>query len=115
MTTTAIELDVDRARILARLAELNAKIGDLTAEAESLKAELRGLPAGDYAVGGAPAVRILPTRRFDAAAALATFPVDQRPAFVKVDIDAAALRKKLTPEQVEGFMVESGKPKVVLL
>lgn len=109
------ELDMDRARILSRLVDLNATIADLTSEAEVLKAELRDLPPGDYAVNGTPALRIISTRRFDAAAAAGLLSVEQRNAALIVSYDAAKIRAHLTPVEVDEFMVESGKAKVVVL
>jgi hypothetical protein len=116
MTTNTTELDVDTTRVLQRLAELNATIADLTAEAESLKAELRGLPAGDHTIAGRPVLRIIASRRFDAtAAATSRLDEDQRAKCLQVSYDAAAVKKYLTPIEVDEFMVENGKPKVVIL
>ena len=108
------ELDTDRVRILERLAYLNEQIAELSGEAEGLKGELRSLPPGEYAVAGRPALSIIPTRRFDAVSALTAIPGDRRSECLKVEPDAAAIRKLLTPEQVESFMAVAGKPKVVL-
>jgi hypothetical protein len=108
------ELDANRAAIVSRLADLNARIAVLADEAEGLKAELRDLGPGEYAIAGRPAVSIVPTRRFDAAAALQAIPTERRSECLKVEPDAGAIRKMLTPEQVDGFMVVAGKPKVVL-
>lgn len=114
-TTTAADLDADRTRIVTRLAEVQEKIAAYTADAEALKAELRQLPAGDYAVDGRPAVRIIPTRRFDATAAAGLLSTEQRESALVVTYDAAKVKQHLTPTEVEEFMVEAGKPKVVLL
>lgn len=112
MTT---ELDTDLARTLSRLVDVNAHIAELTAESESLKAELRILPTGDYAVNDRPAVRIIPTRRFDAAKAAGLLSLEQREAALTVSFDAAKVKQHLTPVEVEEFMIEAGRPKVVVL
>jgi hypothetical protein len=109
------QLDTDTARLVAALADLQGRISELTEQAEGIKAELRTLPANDYDIDGRPALRILPTRRFDAAAALAALPEAVRPTCLKVEPDPAAIKRHLTPDQAETFMVESGKPKCVLL
>jgi hypothetical protein len=113
MTTT--DLDVDTARIVAKLADLNAHIADLTSEAESLKAELRNLPAGDHLINGRPALRIVPTRRFDAEKGLALLPVALRGDCYSTVLDAAKVKQFLAPALLETVMVEAGKPKVVVL
>lgn len=108
-------LDTDTARIVAKLAELNARLSELNSEAEALKAELRSLPAGDHIIDGRPALRIVPTRRFDAALALELVPEPLRPGCYSQVIDAAKVKEYLAPALVETVMVVSGKPKVVLL
>lgn len=109
------QLDTDTTRLVATLADVQARIGDLTAQAEAIKAELRNLPPSDYDIDGRPALRILPTRRFDATAAAQLLPEADRIGCTAVTYDAAKVKQKLTPEQVEQFMVDAGKPKVVLL
>lgn len=113
--TTTTDLSPDYAQTLSRLVDLQAKIADYSSEAESLKAELRNLEPGDYTLDGREALRIIPTRRFDAASAALRLPEDIRTKCLKVDYDAAEVRKHLTPVEVEEFMVASGKPKVTLL
>jgi hypothetical protein len=112
---TMTDLDTDTARIVAKLAELNAHIADLTSEAESLKAELRSLPAGDHIIDGRPALRIVPTRRFDAAKGLELVPEPLRGECYVTTLDAAKVKSYLAPALQEMAMVEAGKPKVVLL
>lgn len=114
-TTQTHDLDTDRARILSRLVDINARVADLNSEAESLKAELRGLQPGDYLLNGQPALRIIPTRRFDAAGAAARLTDEQRNAALVVTYDAAKVKQHLTAVEIDTFMVESGKPKVVVL
>lgn len=108
-------LDPDRLAALARLVDINAKIADLNSEAESLKAELRALPAGDYDHDGRPALRITPTRSFDVNAAAGILTEEQRKGCLTVTYDAKLVKRHLTPDQVDVFMVESGRPKVVVL
>jgi hypothetical protein len=108
-------LDTDTARIVAKLAELNARIADLTAEAEGLKAELRSLPPGDHLIDGKPALRIVLNRRFDAEKALVLVPEPLRGDCYATTLDAAKVKSYLAPALVETAMVEVGKPKVVLL
>lgn len=95
---SSAELDAERGRILSRLVDLNVRIAELNGEAESLKAELRALPAGDYLYNGRPALRIVPTRRFDATAAINLVPAERRQECLKVEPDAAKIRGLLTPE-----------------
>lgn len=110
---TATPVGEDMARIVARLAELNARIAELGGEAEGLKAELRALPAGEYAAGSST-FKIIPTRRFDPVAAMAAIPEAVRAECLTWQVDPAKVKAHLTPAQLETFMVESGKPKVVL-
>lgn len=112
MTTT---LDPNHTATLTKLAELQARINDLTSEAETLKARLRDLPPGQYAVNGRPALRITPTVRFDANAAAQALDPDTRKTCLTVTYDPALVKQHLTPAQVTRFMVESGKPRVVIL
>lgn len=110
------DLDTDTARLIAALAETNAQIAELNTRAEAIKAELRAaLPPGDHNLDGRPALRIIPTRRFDAGAGLQLIPTERRPECIKIEPDAGKIKALLTPEQVEGLMVTAGKPKVVLL
>lgn len=109
------ELDTDTARIVARLAELQATISDLSAEAEALKAELRSLPAGDHDIDGRPALRIVPTRRFDAEKALELVPDPLRGECHVTVVDPKKVREYLAPALVDACMVESGKPRVTVL
>jgi hypothetical protein len=111
--TTA--LDTDTARIVAKLADINARIADLTSEAEGLKAELRNLPAGDHLVDGRPVLRIIPNRRFDVEKALTLVPEPLRDNCYTTAVDPAKVKEYLAPALVEMAMVEVGKPKVVLL
>lgn len=108
-------LDTDTANIVRRLAEIQAAINEMTAEAESLKAELRTLPTGDHDVDGRPALRIIPTRRFDTDAAALTLPEDVRPECLAITYDATKVKKHLSEIQIQSFMVEVGKPKVVMI
>lgn len=109
------QLDTDTANIVIQLADLQARIADLTSQAEALKAELRALPAGDHEINGRAALRIIPTRRFDATAAAGLLTPQQRESALVVSYDAAKVKQHLTPVQVDEFMVEAGKPKVVLV
>ena len=113
--TTTTELDADTRRIVAHLADLNAKIADLGAEAEALKAELRSLAAGDYTADGNPALRIVPTRRFDTDKALELVPEPLRGECYTSAPDPKKIREYLPPAVADLCMVESGKPRVVIL
>lgn len=114
-TDSAIAADDIISQRVRDLADLQAEIAKLTAEAENIKAELRTLTPGDYAIGGRTALRITPTRRFDATAAAGLLSVEQRKEALVVSYDAAKVKQHLTPVEVEEFMVESGKPKVQVL
>jgi len=108
-------LDMDTIQILTRLADIQAKVADLNGEAESLKAELRSLPPGDHDINGRPALRIIPTRRFDSAKAAGLLSPSQRQDALVVSYDATKVKAHLTPTEVEEFMVDAGKSKIVLL
>lgn len=112
MTTN---LDTDTARIVSRLVDLNARIADLTAEAEGLKAELRSLPEGDHVIDGRPALRIIPNRRFDATKGLELVPEPLRAQCYSTSVDPAKVKEFLAPALLEQAMVVAGKPKVVIL
>ena len=107
-------LDTDTARLVARLAELQARVADLNTEAEAIKAELRALPPGDHLIDGQVALRIVPSRRLDVSAAAALLSDEVRQACLKVDYDPAQVKRHLTPDQVDACMTVAGKPKVVL-
>lgn len=111
----AHDLDADSAALVGRLAEINERIANLTSQAESIKAELRSLTPGDYASGGNTVLRIVPTRRFDADKALELVPEPLRPECYTTAVDAKKVRSYLAPALLDACMVESGKPKVVLL
>lgn len=112
---TTHELDPNRVHVLTRLADINAQIAALTSDAEALKSELRNLPAGDYAVAGQPALRIIPTRRFDVTKAAGLLSHEQRNAALSVTFDPAQVKRHLTQVEIDECMVDAGKPKVVLL
>lgn len=118
MTTTTqpiADLDADRARVVARLAELQANAAEIATEVESLKAELRALPPGDFAINGRPALRITATRRFDAEAGAGLLSVEQRKEALTVSFDAAKVKRHLTEVEIEECMVVTGNPKVQVL
>jgi hypothetical protein len=105
----------DHAIALRRLLDLNARITELAGEAESLKAELRVLPPGDYTLAGRPALRIQPQRKFDPQSGYALLDETAKHAALSVSIDAAKVKRQLTPDQLEACMVPSGQPKVISL
>lgn len=109
------DLDTDTARIVSKLVDLNARIAEMTTEAEALKAELRNLPEGDHAINGRAALRIIPNRRFDAAKGLELVPEPLREQCYTTAVDAKKVREFLAPALAETAMVEVGKPKVVIL
>lgn len=109
------ELDVDTARLVSRLVDLQDRIADLTSEAEAVKAELRSLNPGDYAINGQPALRIQPTRRFDADKALEYVPEPLRDQCYSTVVDPKKVKQYLAPALADACMVEVGKPKVQVL
>lgn len=114
-TESAIAADDIITQRVRDLADLQAEIAKLTAEAENIKAELRALTPGDYAINGRTALRITPTRRFDPEKGAGLLSVQQREAALVVSYDAAKVKQHLTPVEVEECMVEVGKPKVQVL
>lgn len=110
------EADVERDRLTARLAELNAKVAELNGEAEGIKAELRALGPGEYPAPGGMTLKIIPTREFLVAEAIALVPEDKRQECIEITISAAKVKKHLTPIQVEACMREKpgSKAKVAL-
>lgn len=108
------QLDTDTARIVSRLAELQAHVAELNSEAEALKAELRNLPEGEHSIDGRPALKIIPTRRFDVAAAALLLDDAVRQECLSVSYDPSKVRQHITPEQADACMVISGKAKVVI-
>lgn len=114
-TANPTELDVDTARLVSHLVDLNAKIADLNAQAEAVKAELRNLAPGDYSIHGQPTLRIIPNRRFDAAKALEYVADPLREQCYVQTIDAKKVREFLPPAVADLCMVESGKPRVSTL
>lgn len=108
------QLDTDTARLVAHLADLQARVNDLNTEAESVKAELRRLNPGDYSLNGKTVLRIIPTRRFDPTKALELVPEPLRPECYTTAPDATKIRQYLAPALQEQCMVVAGKPKVVL-
>jgi len=105
----------DHAIALRRLLDLNARISELAGEAESLKAELRVLPPGDYTLAGKPALRIQPQRKFDPESGYALLDEVTKPTALRVVIDPAKVKCHLTPAQLEACMVPSGQSKVISL
>lgn len=102
--------------VLARLAEVNAKIAELTAEAEVLKDDLRKLAPGDWTdATGRPVLRLTPTRKFDPARGMELIPDEVRSSCLTVTVDPSKVKQHLTPTQLDECMVEAGKPKVSLL
>lgn len=118
MTTTEhqlTELDPTRVTMLTRLLDLNARIADLTTEADALKQELRNLQPGEYAVNGQPAVRIARTRRFDPEKGLLLVPGPLHADCYSTVLDAAKVKKYLAPALLDTCMVEVGQPQVRVL
>jgi hypothetical protein len=109
------QLDTDTTRLVAKLADIQARIADLSADAESIKAELRQLPPADYTIDGRPALRITPTRRFDPTKGLEFVPEPLRGQCYSTVVDASKVREYLAPALVEMAMVDAGKPKVTVL
>jgi hypothetical protein len=109
-------IDDDTFRLVRDLADLNAHIAKLTADAEAIKTELRArCEAGDYVEdGGRTVLKIVPTRKFDVARALELVPEPLREACYTTAPDPAKVKEYLAPALVESCMVVNGKPKVVL-
>lgn len=114
-TQHVTDLDVDRTRIVTRLVDLQATAAELGAEIEALKAELRDLPAGDFAINGRPVLRITPTRRFDVNAGAALLSAEQRADAAVVTYEAQKIKRHLTEVEIDECMVVAGKPKVTVL
>lgn len=110
--TDLLTADADLVR---RLAELQAQIAELTELAEGIKTELRTLPAGDHTIDGKPALRIVPTRRFDPKLGITLVPEVLREQCYTTDLDAAKVREFLSPALLDTCMVDAGKPKVSVL
>lgn len=113
--TTTHDLDADTAVMLRKLVDLQARAADLDSQIESIKAELRALPPGDFALDGRPALRIIPTRRFDVDKAAGLLNAEQRQAALVVSFNATEVKRHLTAVEIDECMVEVGKPKVVVL
>lgn len=109
------ELLTTDADLVRRLAELQAQIAELTDIAEGIKTELRTLPPGDHTVDGRPALRIIPTRRFDPKIGITLVPEVLREQCYTTDLDPAKVKEFLPPALLDTCMVESGKAKVSVL
>jgi hypothetical protein len=109
-----MDLDTDTTRLVQRLADIQARIADLNADAEAIKAELRNLPVGDHMIDGRPALRLIPNRRFNVNAGAELLPAEVRTECLAVTYDPAKVKKHLSEIQIDQCMVEAGKPKVVL-
>lgn len=110
--TTIRSVDVER--MVTRLVDLQARIAELSGEAESLKAELRdSLVPGEYRAGEST-FKIIPTRKFSPDLATSILPPDVIKDCLRVELDPAKLKANLTPAQLEMCMVAAGKSKVVL-
>jgi hypothetical protein len=120
MTTTAatelLRIDRDHLGMTKRLAKLQADIATLTAEAEALKDQLRELAVGTWVdAKGAPLVSIEAQRRFDPMLAVAYLTAEQQADCLAAPAwDPAAMKRHLTPAQLDACMVEHGKRKVGL-
>lgn len=119
MTAASAELrviDDTLTDVLAKLAAVNARLAELTAEAEELKEQCRALAAGDWTdATGRPVLRLTPSRKFDHTAGLALVPEERRKECLTVVVDPVKVKSHLTPVQLDECMVESGKTKVVVL
>lgn len=94
----------------AAVAELKSEAAKVTAESDSLKAELRQLlDFGTHPFGNIKVTISKPSRSFDADAFQKSYPVELNPALYKSVINPAAL----PPALKDQFMAEgTGEPKV---
>lgn len=95
--------------LVSRLADVTARIAELTEEAEGIKATLRSYGAGQY-----DGFKVTPGRRFNVEKAYALVPDNLKRDCLTVEIDPDAVKSHLTPAQRESCMDEHGKAKVTL-
>lgn len=97
------------------VAATTEQITQLTADAETYKAQLRdALPAGAYTVGGQKAISVTPTRRFNPDHAAKVLPPHLLEAIERRMVDAKLAKETLPPALYEACSVETGKPTVKL-
>lgn len=110
MTDQATITDVER------LADLNATIRELTAEADSIKARLRATFAeklGSHDVG-AYRINVAASRRWNEAQALAVLPPEIVAACQVATLSSAEVKKLVSPAMYEACTVPS-EPRVSIL
>lgn len=111
-------LDAQRHALLEaqarRIAVLQARMQDLQAEVDGLKAQiLDQWPAGSYEAAGLKVQVREGARRLDAARFAEAYPAADHPAFYKVAPDVAAARHELGEAALEPFM-RRGRATVVV-
>lgn len=96
----------------AAVAELKSEAAKVTAESDSLKAELRQLlDFGTHAFGNVKVTVAKPSRSFDADAFMRSYPVEANPALYTYVINS----KALPPNLKDQFMAPgTGEPKVTV-
>ena len=110
-------LSEERRAELARIyTATNTQIKELTATLEAVKTELRdGLEHGDTYTAGDHSIQVTPNRAFDKDSFAARYPVSEATAHLyKAEPNLEAIREHLAPIDVEEFMTEAGKARVVV-
>lgn len=117
VTDTPLELDEYTARLWAEYDRISAEIDKLDEARETIGARLRErcTAPGAYIYAGRTYGKVQQQRRFDVDRALLLIPTEKiGDCIAPVSWDARAVKRHLTPEQLEQCMLPTGgKPKLL--
>ena len=107
-TATGTELDPQTLTTWAQLRDIEARIKDLTEQADTLKATLREhLGAGDYTVGRVPVFTIKSGHKYSEDRARAVLTADEITACTMSVLDRAKVQATVSPDVYRSCQVET--------
>jgi hypothetical protein len=98
--------------LVERRVTLKADLEFTQAQLEQIDDEIRTRGVGTHEAG-AWSVQVRPSRRLDAKAVEAAYPVAQNPELYKPAIDTAAIKDHIAPKDLDQFYVEN-RPSIVV-
>ena len=107
-TQTGTELDAQALTTWAQLRAVQARIAELAAEEDTLKATLREhLGAGEFTVGRVPVFTIKPGHKYSEAAARAALTPDEIASCTVEALDRAKVQATVSPDVYRACQVET--------
>lgn len=102
------------AALVDELLTVQEQMEPLKAREADLKARIRNAAEPGENAAGTHTVTLAPSRRLDLTAIAKAYPATEHPELYVLTPDTKKVRANLAPAAVDGFMKESGEPRVTI-